>query len=182
MGRSHGWDRSLDEDSQKELRLKYNVDDFHAKYTFYDLASNFRPTEINGFIGNLQIGYWDEIVTRRANNFAKFQKVLDGNDDFYSYDLSHMDVISNFSMPLICKTLELADKYKSRFEEAKVEIRPVIAGNITRQPFYIKYIKADESSHKNSDIVHNNGFYFGNNPEMTDEEVATLCNLMKGKA
>jgi CDP-6-deoxy-D-xylo-4-hexulose-3-dehydrase len=178
MGRAHGWDRNLSPETQQEMRSSVSVDDFYAKYTFYDLASNFRPTEINGFIGNTQIQYWDEIVSKRVDNFDHYLAAVKENDDFYQYNLSHMTVVSNFSMPVICKTPELAAKYKAKFEAAGVEIRPVIAGNMTAQPFYQKYVK-DSAPRPNSDLVHANGFYFGNNPEMTSEEITILCNLLK---
>lgn len=177
MSRAHGWDRNLEPASQEKLRSVNNIDAFYAKYTFYDLASNFRPTEINGFIGTIQVQYWDEIVGKRVENFKKFADAMAKNKDFYNYDLSHMDVISNFAMPIVCKTPELALKYRDRFEAAEVEIRPVIAGNIASQPFYKKYVK-DSGVQPNSEIVHANGFYFGNNPEMTEEEIATLCGLL----
>lgn len=178
MGRAHGWDRNLSPEVQEKMRAETNTDTFYAKYTFYDLASNYRPTEINGFIGNIQIQYWDEIVAKRVNNFNRFTEAMKKNDDFYQYNLSHMDTISNFSMPIVCKTKELAEQYKAKFNEAGVEIRPVIAGNMTRQPFYKKYVE-DTAPRPNSDLIHTNGFYFGNNPEMTDEEIGILCGLLE---
>lgn len=177
MARAHGWDRNLSPEAQSKLRADSGVDTFYSKYTFYDIASNFRPTEINGFIGNTQMPYWDEIVSKRVDNFHRFATAMEDNDDFYKYDLSHMEIISNFSMPIICKTPELAQQYRSKFEAAGVEIRPVIAGNMTKQPFYQKYVK-DVDPRPNSDLVHANGFYFGNNPEMTNEEIDTLCGLL----
>ena len=177
MGRAHGWDRNVSPERQASLRSTSGVDAFYAKYTFYDIASNFRPSEINGFVGNTQIGFWDEIVGKRADNFARFETALKNNDDFYQYDLKHMNVVSNFSMPVICKTPELANQYKAKFEAAEVEIRPVIAGNMTKQPFYQKYVQ-DVDPRPNSDLVHANGFYFGNNPEMTTDELDTLCTLL----
>jgi len=177
MGRAHGWDRNLSPETQQKLRTEAGIDDFYAKYTFYDIASNFRPTEINGFIGNTQMPYWDEIVSKRVDNFHAFAKAMAENDDFYQYELGHMDAVSNFSMPVICKTPELAEQYKKKFQDAEVEIRPVIAGNMTEQPFYKKYVN-DTAPRPNSDLVHANGFYFGNNPEMTPEEIATLCGLL----
>jgi CDP-4-dehydro-6-deoxyglucose reductase, E1 len=178
MGRAHGWDRNLDPAKQQELRSANQIDEFYSKYTFYDLASNFRPSEINGFIGNIQIGYWDEIVSKRVANFARFVQKLNANDDFQSFDLSHMKIVSNFSMPVVAKTAELAKQYRKKFEQAGVEIRPVIAGNVTKQPFYKKYVQQIDPC-PNSDMVHDQGFYFGNNPEMTEEDLATLCNLLE---
>lgn len=178
MARAHGWDRNVSPEKQSKLRQKANITDFYAKYTFYDIASNFRPTEINGFIGNTQMPYWDEIVGKRVDNFRRFNEAAAKNDDFYQYDLSHMDIVSNFAMPIICKTPELVEKYRAKFAAADVEIRPVIAGNMTKQPFYQKYV-SDTAPRPNSDLVHENGFYFGNNPEMTAEEIDLLCSLLE---
>lgn len=178
MARAHGWDRNLSSEKQSELRTDAGIDDFYAKYTFYDIASNFRPTEINGFIGNTQMQYWDEIVGKREDNFRRFNEAVAKNEGFHQYDLSHMDVVSNFAMPVICKSPELVQRYRKKFAEAGVEIRPVIAGNMTKQPFYQKYVN-DITSRPNSDLVHENGFYFGNNPEMTEEEIELLCSLLE---
>ena len=177
MGRAHGWDRNLSSEVQQQIRSEHGINDFYARYTFYDIASNFRPTEINGFIGNTQIGYWDEIVSKRFENFTKFNKATQNNDDVYSYNLSHMNVISNFAMPIICKTPELAKKYRAKFEAAGVEIRPVIAGDMTKQPFFKKYVPYAVEL-PNSNLIHDNGFYFGNNPEMTPKDIDILCNLI----
>lgn len=178
MARAHGWDRNVSPEKQQLLRENANISDFYAKYTFYDIASNFRPTEINGFIGNTQMPYWDEIVSKRVDNFHRFNAAVASNDDFYQYDLSHMDIVSNFAMPVICKSPELVEKYRQKFAAADVEIRPVIAGNMTKQPFYQKYVD-DTAPRPNSDLVHENGFYFGNNPEMTTEEIELLCSLLE---
>ncbi|MFF4549934.1 DegT/DnrJ/EryC1/StrS family aminotransferase [Streptomyces sp. NPDC001435] len=179
IARAHGWDRSLPATARAALRAEAGVDDFYAKYTFYDLAYNVRPTEINGFIGNQQIRYWDEIVQRRASNFALFHAATAGNDDFHQLDVSHMDCVSNFAMPVVCRTPQLAEKYRAAFEAAGVEIRPIIAGDVTQQPFYRKYVK-DDANRPHARRVHSGGFYFGNNPELTEEELATLRALLRG--
>lgn len=177
MGRAHGWDRNLDPRSQERRRAEAGVDNFYSKYTFYDLASNFRPTEINGFLGNSQIKHWDDIVGRRERNFTRFHDALTENNSFFHYDLDHMDVVSNFAMPVICKTAALAEEYKRKFTSSDVEIRPIIAGNMTRQPFYRKYAPGSLPC-PSSDLIHANGFYFGNNPDMTELELETLSSLL----
>lgn len=178
MGRAHGWDRNLNPDDQKELREENGIDEFYSRYTFYDLAYNARPSEINGFLGNQQIQYFEEIVERRHENFLSFSEALANNKDFYNYKLSHMSTVSNFAMPIICKDQKKAQKYKQKFIDAGVEIRPVIAGNMTKQPFYQKYTR-DVEPCSNSDIVHSNGFYFGNNAEMNTNEINTLQGLLE---
>ncbi|MBU2025304.1 DegT/DnrJ/EryC1/StrS family aminotransferase [Patescibacteria group bacterium] len=177
LTRAHGWDRNLTRFQQKAIRRKNKIVPFFARYTFYDLAFNARPTEINGFIGNLQIKYWDEIVKKRENNFRIFQKIIQANPDLLELKVDHLEKISNFAMPVVCKNKKLFQKYKKKFEVNNVEIRPVIAGNITRQPFYRKYLKNTQPC-KNVDFIHTNGFYFPNNPELTRQEIGLLSRLI----
>ncbi len=180
MGRAHGWDRNLNPEDQKNLRDTYGVDEFYSRYTFYSLAYNARPNEIAGFLGNQQIQYIDEIVARRYKNYTMFAKAISKNSDFFNYDLRHMGTISNFAMPIICHDNKKTKVYKKRFIDAGVEIRPVIAGNMTRQPFYKKYTNGRSVDKcPNSDVVHANGFYFGNNAEMTPDEIKTLAKLLE---
>jgi CDP-6-deoxy-D-xylo-4-hexulose-3-dehydrase len=99
------------------------------------------------------------------------------NDDFIKYDFSRMKTVSNFAMPVVCKDKKTTEHYKNIFEEAKVEIRPVIAGNMNRQPFYKKYSMVKYKCPA-SDLIHANGFYFGNNAEMNSSEIKTLVDLL----
>ena len=178
MARAHGWDRNLNPDEQAVLRKKHGIDEFYSRYTFYDLAYNARPNEITGFLGNQQVQYFDEIVERRHQNYQAFAKALAKNGDFFTYKLSHMSTISNFAMPIVCRDNGKAQHYKQKFIDAGVEVRPVIAGNMTKQPFYQKYSTKAEPCPA-SDIVHANGFYFGNNAEMNPDEIETLTQLLK---
>lgn len=178
MSRSHGWTRNNSETFKQKKRDENNVNDFYDIYTFYNLAFNFRPTEINGFIGNTQVQYWDEIVSKREENFKKFFAVVENNKDLIPLELENMDIISNFGMPLIFRSRELFEKYKQKFIENNIEIRPIIAGDISKQPF-MKDKKYFVTEVPNSEEISQNGFYFGNNPEMTDEEITRITDLLK---
>lgn len=176
--RAHGWDRNLPKTTQERLRRQNRIDNFHAKYTFYDLGYNARPTEIQGFLGNQQIGSWEEIVKKRQRNFLQFQKALSQNRQFVPLSLKHMQLVSNFDMPVICGTLATFIKYKNRLLKNGVEIRPVIAGDMSRQPFFKKYFRRIPQC-PNAYFIHNFGFYFPNNAELTSREINTLCRLLK---
>lgn len=178
MSRSHGWTRNNSEEFKAKMRENNDINDFYDIYTFYNLAYNFRPTEINGFIGNTQLGYWDEIVSKREANFLKFNKAIEENSDILTLNLEHMDLVSNFGMPVVFKSKELFEKYKKLFVDNNIEIRPIIAGNIAKQPF-MKGKKFFETDIKNSDYITSNGFYFGNNPELNEEEIDRIISLLK---
>lgn len=178
MVRAHGWDRNLNQNSQQALRKKFKIDDFYSKYTFYDLAFNVRPTEINGFLGNVQLEYWDDIVLKRSKNFSLLHGEIKRNKELSSLKCEHMDLISSFAIPVIVKASDQVHKYMSRFSEAEVEFRPMIAGSMARQPFYRKYV-GNPGSQPNADFIHRSSFYFGNNPELNSSEIDLLCGLLK---
>jgi CDP-6-deoxy-D-xylo-4-hexulose-3-dehydrase len=178
--RAHGWDRNLSVVEQDNIRSKHKVNStFYSRYTFYDLGYNLRPTEINGFIGNLQIEYLDEVIEKRNKNFIKFSNHLyKFGHLFYPIRFDHIDFVSNFAVPVICKSVEIRNKLVDLCNGV-VEIRPIVGGDITSQPFFQKNMKktSDDFSNSNARLVHNQGLYFGNNPEMTNQEIKTVINI-----
>ena len=178
MVRSHGWARNLSPEKMESLRTQYNVDPFYEPYTFYTLGYNIRPTEIGGFLGNDQLPHWDKIIETREQNFKAIQPTIENNELLSALQLDHMDVISSFAIPVICKDRKTMEQYRQKFAEAGVEIRPIISGNITQQPIYKEF--GDQSaSCPNAQAIHENGFYFGNNTDLTDDHLETLKKLLK---
>lgn len=173
MVRANGWDRNLDKRKQEKWRTRYGIEnEFDAAYTFYVPAYNLRPTEITGFLGLQQLKHVEEAIRIRGEYFAELESALLTNDDLLPIQHDHMSVLSPFAFPVLCKTPELREMYKIRFARAGVEIRPVIAGNIARQPFY-RHL----NGHYNlpgADFLERCGFYFGIYPELTRDELETL--------
>jgi CDP-4-dehydro-6-deoxyglucose reductase, E1 len=169
--RAHGWDRNLAEQHQQQIRDKHNVNStFYSRYTFYDLGYNLRPTEINGFIGNTQVPYLDEIVETRRNTFLEIaEKIYTQTDRFYPVRYDHIDLISNFAFPVVCKSKEIRDELVEKCD-GKLELRPIVGGDMTMQPFFGKYEKGSFLKDSNASLIHEQGLYFGNNPDLTDEE------------
>ena len=176
MFRSHGWDRHLSAEEQLRLRQQHGVEEFYAKYTFYDLAYNLRPTEIQGFLGQHQLGYLDEMIQTREKNYQRLSEVY-ANPDFITLT-PKMDVYSNFAFPIICKTPEIRKRYLKRCQEAEIEVRPIVGGSMTLQPFYKKHVQ-DAAVCPNAEYIHKLGFYVGNNPELTEEELVTMLSALQ---
>jgi CDP-6-deoxy-D-xylo-4-hexulose-3-dehydrase len=178
MCRAHGWDRNLSPEFQKKLRDKHAVDDFYAKYTFYDLAYNVRPTEINGFVGNLQLKYLYDIVKKREENFSFVSKFINNDERLIPIDVSHMDVVSNFAVPIVAKENDVAVKFKGNLQKSGIEVRPMIAGNMYRQPFFTKYCEGSLFP-ENAEFIHLNGMYFGNHPELSKDDLDFIAATLK---
>lgn len=177
--RANGWDRNLDSEQQHKWRKKFNVrSEFQAKYTFYDLGYNLRPTEITGFLGLYQLRFLEENIAKREANYEFLETTVAENPDLVTFDRSHIKRLSNFSFPVLCKTPELREKYFTQFSGAGVEIRPMIAGNIQRQPFYAKYVDTRYDL-PGTDFIHDCGFYCGNYPELTEGDLQTLTSCLK---
>lgn len=176
--RAHGWDRNLSEKKQIKIRSKHKVNStFYSRYTFYDLGFNLRPTEINGFIGNTQLPFLDEIVKKRQDNFYAIAAPLYKNTKkYYPLRHEHIDTLSNFAIPLICTSKQIRDKLVEVCN-GKVEIRPIVGGNMGMQPFFRKYMKTVQTENPIATLVHEQGLYFGNNPELTKEEMQTIIKI-----
>lgn len=176
--RANGWDRNLTAEQQTRFRKKYKVaSEFDAKYTFYDLGFNVRPTEITGFLGIKQLQYLDENIKRRGEIYTIFENILKNNDELCQINHSHIQTLSPFAFPVLCKTPELRRKYFERFSGAGVEIRPMIAGNMQNQPFFKKYVKQVYDL-PSVDFIHECGFYCGIYPEMTTSDIETIKSCL----
>lgn len=181
MVRAHGWDKNLPEDEKIKMRNKNDVDDFYGNYSFYVPGYNFRPTEINGFIGLEQLKYIDEVNRIRNQNYKEFYDSAKKNNDFYKLDMGHIKFISNFAYPLVCKNKDIFNVYKNKFKENDIEIRPIVGGSMVKQPFFKEYLKKKGLSYScpNAEKIHEMGFYFPNNPELTEKEKKIIINLIK---
>jgi len=176
--RANGWDRNLDSSQKFALRKKYKIDsEFTAKYTFYDLGFNLRPTEITGFLGQYQMQFLDLNIDKREENYLRFETYIEKNKDLIKLEHSNIGKLSTFAFPIICKNNLLREKYLSRFSGAGIEIRPMIAGNIQNQPFYRKYVK-DYYDLIQTDLIESCGFYCGNYPELTESDLETIFSCL----
>lgn len=176
--RANGWDRNLKPSEQKRLRKKYNVkSDFNAKYTFYDLGFNLRPTEITGFLGNFQLKFIDNSNIRREQNFFKLHNIIIKNQDFIPIEFSHMKFLSSFAFPVICKNEKSKNHYLTKFSRADIEVRPMIAGNIQVQPFYKKYVKKNFLL-PGTDHLHKYSFYCGNYFDLSEQDLEIISHCL----
>jgi len=179
--RANGWDRNLNAAQQQKWRKKYNISsEFNAKYTFYDLGYNIRPTEITGFIGRYQLPFLKNTIETREKNYNILESVVIENPDLITINHSNLTVHSSFAFPVMCKDLETKEHYVSQFSGAGVEIRPMISGNIQKQPFYNKYVETLYEL-PGTDKVHDCGFYCGNYPELTEVDIQTLSSCLQYK-
>jgi len=169
--RSHGWSRDLDEVTRRDMQLKYGVDDFRNLYTFYHPGFNLRSTDLQAFIGIQQLKKLDGFCKSRYNNLKLYDSLIVNN--YWKIDIRQFEFVSNFAYPIIHpKSTKIAEK----LAENQVECRPLIAGSISRQPFF--YERYGKQSFSFSDKIHDHGLYLPNNPDMSEEEVHFISNIV----
>jgi CDP-6-deoxy-D-xylo-4-hexulose-3-dehydrase len=172
--RSHGWDRDLSTEAQKELREKWGVNDFSALYTFYVPGFNLRSTDLQAQIGIKQLDKVDGMINNRYINFLYYKSKLDGKiwfpttiDDSYT---------SNFAIPVITKTSEDKERLIKELTDNNISCRPLISGSMGSQPFYKKLY--GETLLTNCTIVDERGIYVPNHDKMTKDDIDRICEIL----
>lgn len=171
MLRSHGWDRDLSEEKQKELRKKWNVSKFQQLYSFFVPAYNFRNSEINSFIGLRNLAHADEIFLKRAENYALYRTNL--SDKLWKPKHFVGSFVSALGYPLISKH---RDEIAEALRGNNVECRPLVSGSMTTQPFFIE--RYGKVSCPNAERLNDEGMYLPLHPKMTEEEIKFVCEIV----
>ena len=177
--RANGWDRNLSQPIQEHLRNTHGIkSEFDAKYTFYDLGYNLRPTEITGFLGLSQLKHLKENVDRREKIYLELETSCCNNFFMTPMNHDHITKLSAFSFPVIMNNAMTRDLQMQKFVDAGVEIRPVIAGDIQKQPFYKKYVHTKYSL-PNAERIDKCGFYCGAYPELDENDLTVIKECLR---
>jgi CDP-6-deoxy-D-xylo-4-hexulose-3-dehydrase len=171
MMRSHGWDRDLPEWKQKELRLKYSVDDFTSLYNFYVPGFNLRATDLQAFIGLRAIDKLDLYSKKRNENFIQYVNSIEKNE-LQIHNFSN-NFISNFAFPIVNKN---KNKIVEELQKNNIEVRPLIEGDMSKKPMWFE--KYGHQSLPNCELVNNYGFYIPNHQDLTYDEINFICEII----
>ena len=169
--RSHGLMRELPD----HLQEKYKDQIVDKSFTFKVPGYNLRSTDFNALLGQLQLENLDEHNQIRTKNFNRFASRLDGDRYYANFKT---DGNCSFCFPVITKSPDETNRLRDQLENEGVETRPIIAGNLYEHPFMQK--QCSFRYDRNAKIVHNNGFYVGNNHMVTLSDVDWLVDTLNG--
>lgn len=174
LKRSHGLARELPVEYHAELKDRHKDIDF--SFLFLTDGLNVRNTEFGAVLGLLQLDRLDAYIRVRNANYARFVDLCDQ----YTDDLIVLRSpgVSSFVLPFLFRHVERKLKFQQVIHDAGIEFRPLISGNLLRQPFLRQYY--DPAGFPNADFLHSNAFYIGNNQFVDVERLATLERLMAG--
>ena len=174
MKRSHG----LARESTRYAEYIKQYPDISNQFLFITDGYNFRNHELGAVLGLSQLKRLDLYIQKRNQNYKKFVDIISKYSiDFYVPLVPQ--TCSNFCFPLICRTKEFADRLKVIFDEVGIEHRPIISGNLLKQPFLSGHKITTQKDNLNVDHIHNNGIYLGNNQFIGDEELNLLKSILE---
>lgn len=179
MLRSHGMVR---EASDASVKTQYQTEnpELNPDFIFAYAAYNTRNTEIGGIMGRSQLKRLDKIVERRTENLHRFLQKIDSSK--YRTDFK-LEGSSNYAFNLILKKPDdvFVQKLMSKMRESGIEFRRGSAGggNQIRQPYLKGIVPKDHHlDFPKTEHVHFYGFYVGNFPDLTIEEVDEICEIL----
>jgi len=174
LKRSHGLARELPERFHAEIKKKYPDIDFN--FLFLSDGFNVRNTELHAVLGLSQLPKMNGYIDIRNKNYKGYLDICDNYKD-YLHVIRPESGYSSFVLPFFFKDAKKKLLFQSCMVEEGIESRPLISGNLLRQPFLSQYY--DPANFKNADFIHENAFYIGNNQFVDDARMERLSQLMK---
>jgi CDP-6-deoxy-D-xylo-4-hexulose-3-dehydrase len=176
--RAHGWVRERPD--QDEFLTNYPEID--SRFLFVNKGYNLRPTEIQGAFGIHQIDKLETFLRIRKENAQFWLDNLQEVTDYIKLPIVEKNIRHAwFGFPLIIKDnapFKRSD-ITSFLEKNNIETRPVMAGNITKQPA-LKYFKWRKVGNLEvSTEIMKNAFFFGNHPGIDETKREKISNLIK---
>lgn len=172
--RNHGWDRDWSDELKKEYRKKYGIDDFSSMYSFYFPGLNLRSTDLQAFIGINQIEKVNTFSEIRNRNFLKYSELI--TENYLDVKQREGDFVSNFAYPVVHSE---RDTIIEKIKNENIEVRPLIAGSMAKQPFASEINKKYGTG--NSDIIHEKGFYLPNHQDLTLDQAEFISSLVNSE-
>lgn len=174
--RSHGWVR-------KSLRLgKYYLFE-NNDFLFDMLGYNLRSTDVNAAIGLVQLKKLDNIIKKRVDNHRYFLNKISALG--IECQKVNLEETSSFSLAVLFRDKSERDYILRELNNQNIECRPIVAGNLLRQPVFSKGAMKADFTIPMADKIHYLGLYLPNNQfidqEKVDYMIEKISELMRGK-
>jgi CDP-4-dehydro-6-deoxyglucose reductase, E1 len=164
--RNHGWTRNLDHKTKEKFKREWKTSEFKEKYTFYLPGFNLRATDLQAKIGLLQLKNLTYNLTKRQTILETYDRLLNNPKPYQPRPA--------FAYPIM---IDYPEKLWAILNHNNIESRPLIAGSMGNQPFWIS--KYGKQEFKNADKVDRNGMYVPIHPGMSLEDVTKVCDIIK---
>ena len=174
LKRSHGLARELPERFHADIKKKHPEIDFN--FLFLSDGFNVRNTELHAVLGLSQLPKMNGYIDIRNKNYQSYLDLCKNYED-QLHVIKPAPGYSSFVLPFFFKDAKKKPLFQECMMKEGIESRPLISGNLLRQPFLNQYY--DPTNFKNADFIHENAFYIGNNQFVDATRMERLGQLMK---
>jgi CDP-6-deoxy-D-xylo-4-hexulose-3-dehydrase len=173
LKRSHGLARELPAEYHDGIRSCHPDIDF--RFLFLTDGYNLRNTELAAVLGLRQLARIDDTIRIRNQNYDRFLSMCrEYPDALITVDTPGR---SSFVLPFLLRDATLRPVLQDRLSAAGIESRPLVSGNLLRQPFLRGYYRAGE--YPVADFLHENAFYCGNHQFVDAARLDRLGEIMR---
>lgn len=170
------WGRILDFEDRKKGFGDFPAD--YRRYIYSELGSNLKPLELQAAMGRVQLRRLPEFKSIRKRNAEVLRKILSEYEDRIILPKSNLDAdICWYTFPLTLKTIP-RKKVLEALDRANIEWRPILAGNIARQPAFIDHVVIRDQLN-NADQLLNQSFWVSVHPTHSIEVMEFVANTIK---
>ena len=176
--RAHGWVRDVDNKDLFFSHFEKPSNDFYEFFHFVLPGYNFRPTEVQGALGLQQLKKLDGFIEARIKNARYFQEKLEEHGfDFKLQQEENQSASSWFGFGLLCSDRQSRDNLVQKLNQNSVECRPIVTGNMLRQPVFSGYARAEDFPA--AERIHECGVMIGNHQFPIKEELDYFISLVR---
>ena len=176
--RSHGWLRQRS-DRDNLARLFGQRDD---RWLFVTPGYNLRPMELNAAIGLVQLRQMPDFIRQRAELRRTLLEGLADCEDALRLQRElpgHFHSAFAFSMVLRENAPFTRDALCDHLEAGGIDTRPVVGGNLARQPAFEHIPWRAYSKLRVADDIDRNGLMIGINPGVTAEQTEYVIERIR---
>jgi CDP-4-dehydro-6-deoxyglucose reductase, E1 len=145
---------------------------FDHKYVYSEIGYNLKMTDIQAAIGAAQMDKLPHFCDKRRANFKEWTGIFNKYSKYFILPLATEN--SDPSWFAFIVTLKDAipftrDELTGFLNTKLIETRNLFAGNMTKQPGFIKKNWRIADNLKNTDLIMNNTFFLGTYPGLTED-------------
>ena len=174
--RSHGWTRHLPGDSSIYKKLD---DPFYESFNFIMPGFNVRPLEIEAAVGIEQLKKMDAFIRQRRINAQLFKERIESETILQTQQEIGASSWFGFAIILPEKIKGSRKIFIDALRSAEIEVRPIVAGNFTRQKALAFLDYSISGNLENADYIHDNGFFVCNHSIEMSENINLLIDVLK---
>lgn len=174
--RAHGWTRHLP--NKHEVEAQYPEMD--KRFLFVNTGFNLRPMSIQAVCASEQLKKLPTFIEARKYSYKKLYKKMQNNQKFDIIRAQTDAAWFGFAIVLRKIYWHQLEELKQHLHSLGIEHRPIISGNMVRQPFNELYnVGAEATDFVGAEIIHHGGLFIGlHSKPLSDTRINLLTSAL----